>query len=398
MYCSKCGQPTNGARFCPNCGNSINNDYSVVNLQSVQNYYQPNNIQPVQEKSMATQIIIGVVISCIIIIATVVILLSKDSNNVYFSDDNNINSNENNIDESSGETSKKDTVPGETSYDYETVYTLSSATTEEAVAQTIVSDSEMQKEGCPKKIIEIENRIVNNYEIDAANLCELDIDFALEIEKIIKFIYEDFPNARDYLSQISLGNITGGSTIAFFQPVNYFTYSDQDSLIGYRTRIVLNSEYYLNLNKFKSSIKYSSASGHFPPNATIYSPLVHEFAHYLSFIAVNNYYNAVPQMIFDITKQDAPYIRAIYDFNSMEHSKRMIEEAYNNYKSKTGATISFDEFRSSISGYAMAKDNMGEYIYDETIAEAFHDVYLNGDNAKPASKEIVAVLKKYVEM
>ena len=35
-----------------------------------------------------------------------------------------------------------------------------------------------------------------------------------------------------------------------------------------------------------------------------------------------------------------------------------------------------------------------EIIYDETIAEAFHDVYLNGDNATPASIYIVRVLKQ----
>ena len=56
----------------------------------------------------------------------------------------------------------------------------------------------------------------------------------------------------------------------------------------------------------------------------------------------------------------------------------------------------FDTFRGSISQYALAKDNNNEYIYDETIAEAFHDVYLNKDQAVDASKYIEAVLKKYL--
>ena len=55
--------------------------------------------------------------------------------------------------------------------------------------------------------------------------------------------------------------------------------------------------------------------------------------------------------------------------------------------------MGFDNFRASISSYAMAKDGTGNYIYDETIAEAFHDIYLNGNNAKPASRYIFAVLK-----
>ena len=75
----------------------------------------------------------------------------------------------------------------------------------------------------------------------------------------------------------------------------------------------------------------------------------------------------------------------------------MLQEAYNNYKSDTNTTLSFDEWRGTISGYALAKDNNGEYIYDETIAEAFHDTYLNKDNARDASKYIIKVLKKYLE-
>ena len=79
---------------------------------------------------------------------------------------------------------------------------------------------------------------------------------------------------------------------------------------------------------------------------------------------------------------------------SEETTNEEIEEAYNNYKMKTGTRWTLDEFRASISQYAVAKDNTGNYIWDETIAESFHDVYLNGDKAAPASKYVVAVLKE----
>ena len=73
----------------------------------------------------------------------------------------------------------------------------------------------------------------------------------------------------------------------------------------------------------------------------------------------------------------------------------MLKEAHQNYL-KSNPNIEFDEWRGQISGYALAKDESGAYIYDETIAEAFHDVYLNGNNANVASKYIVEVLKKYI--
>ena len=78
------------------------------------------------------------------------------------------------------------------------------------------------------------------------------------------------------------------------------------------------------------------------------------------------------------------------------YSKTLIEEAYNNFIRDTGSNISFDNFRASISNYAMAKDGNGNYIYDETIAEAFHDFYLNGNNAKEASIYIFNTLKSKI--
>ena len=84
------------------------------------------------------------------------------------------------------------------------------------------------------------------------------------------------------------------------------------------------------------------------------------------------------------------------DFNANNYSKTLIEEAYNNFIRENGVLYDFDNFRASISTYAMAKDDKGNYIYDETIAEAFHDVYLNGTNAKIASRYIVSVLEKYI--
>ena len=66
------------------------------------------------------------------------------------------------------------------------------------------------------------------------------------------------------------------------------------------------------------------------------------------------------------------------------------------YDNNYGGNLSYDDFRASISKYAIAKDGTGAYIYDETIAEAFHDYYLNGDNAVLASKLIMEELMTYL--
>ena len=84
----------------------------------------------------------------------------------------------------------------------------------------------------------------------------------------------------------------------------------------------------------------------------------------------------------------------IADFSEGNHSLKMLNEAYEKYKKDTKDNIEFDKWRATISGYAVAKKNNGQYIYDETIAESFHDVYLNGNKASTASKYIINVLKE----
>lgn len=389
MFCSQCGQPLNGNIVCPNCGhNNINHEQ----LQNSNQYV----LKQKYDSALKNQIIIGVSIACsIIIISFVYLMLTSDSNAVYFSDENNVNEKEQ-VDVKPNQSTSNST--GVTSVMHDNRYQINVPTTEEAVLKTVVDDSVNQKSNCNSKVVDIENRIVANYQIEAVNLCEMDVDMALELENVIKYIYDKYPTARGYLTHISLGNISSVNTIAFFQWLSIFTFSTEDNLYGYKSRIILNSSFYLNEAKFKASVINSTSSGHFPKNATMYSPLAHEFAHYLSFIATNNYYNASPKIIYDTTDTTSPYVLAIQDFNLGTHSKRMATEAYENYKAKTNTTMSFDEFRASISGYAVAKDANGNYIYDETIAEAFHDVYLNGDNAADASKEVVSVLEKYLGM
>jgi hypothetical protein len=104
-----------------------------------------------------------------------------------------------------------------------------------------------------------------------------------------------------------------------------------------------------------------------------------------------NYYQS-GKLNYVTTGQAAILYNVYDDFNSGNFSRILLEEAYEEYLKVYGNNLTFLGFRESISKYAVAKDNTGSYIYDETIAEAFHDVYINGNNAKPASRMIMKVL------
>ena len=226
----------------------------------------------------------------------------------------------------------------------------------------------------------------------------MDVDFARELENVFEIIYRDYPSARGHITNLSLRNtnmLSEGGIIAAFMPAFNFATSDSSSTFPwvFKTQVLLSSQYFLNRSKLEASTKDGSESGHFPPNSTIYSPVAHELGHYLSFLAMMNYYKMDSILLINDNNIDTFY--NIYsDFGEGNYSLSMINEAYENYKKDNDTSISLDEWRGTISNYALAKNNSGEYIYDETIAEAFHDVYLNNDNAKEASKYIVNVLKE----
>lgn len=393
--------------------NNVTNNESIVNGKFFQNIANSNTRNDViidvpQNKKRSfkkeTSIFKYAIIIGIWIIA-IIALINVTDNDFYFSENNNIirTSVSGNDDDlvgyegvsKSGQDGGSSSV-GVTSIVYDNQYlNLFTLKNSDSAYDLIKVDSTKQKGNCPTNIVAIENEIIQNYDITAVNLCEMDEDFALEIKNVIKYIYDNFPTARNYLTNLTLANVGESSTfIAAFMPI--FTFSTSNSNSGYpvstKTQILLNAKYFLDNSKIKNSVSYGARSGYFPKNATRSSTVAHEFGHYLSYVALLNYYGS-KQLNFVKATQSSLLYEVYDDFNAGNFSKMLLQEAYNKYVKNTGSTESFYEFRESISTYAVAKDSNGSYIYDETIAEAFHDYYLNGNNAAPASLTIVEVLK-----
>lgn len=265
------------------------------------------------------------------------------------------------------------------------------------VLRLIASDSNRQKENCLPDVVAVENEIISKYGLTAVNFCEMDVDFAKELRDVVAFIYNNFPSSRNYLTNITLANIQNASYIAAFMPIFTFGTSNNNTKypIAIKSQIILNAKYFLNNGKIKSSVSYGVKSGYFPPNATRASTIAHEFGHYLSYIALCNHYKS--GRITFVRASEANIMFDVYeDFNAGRFSYQLLREAHEKYKATYRNGLSFDDFRKSISGYAVAKDKSGAYIYDETIAEAFHDCYLNGNMAQPASQAVVDVLMSYL--
>ena len=284
---------------------------------------------------------------------------------------------------------------GQTYIDFDNVYYNYNLKTENNAKEIIVADSITEKRNCENdKTLAIENQIIDNYGILAVNLCEIDASFAQELENVVGQIYNEFPSARGYLTNLTLTNTTTNNNyIAIFYGAKFFASANTQNTLPwtYKTLIGLNSYYYLNSPLLTREINLASQSGYFPKNATKTTPLAHEFGHYLSFIVTYKKYG-IKSLAYIRNSDQQKLSNLFLDWRAGTTSLEIITEAYNNYL-KNNAQISLLDFRSSISGYATAVDENNNYIYDETIAEAFHDYYINGSNAALASQEIVRVLK-----
>lgn len=385
MVCKRCGKEiyTKDVSFCPYCG------YFLVDCESVE---QSNVLQRKDSKfNYKIFLYCGVVL---LWIAAFVLTYFVGREN-YFIDEEVT---EETINEKyDGVKNNAITGQGVTSIVYNNKYYNQSLKSLSDVYQLIEKDSLKQKNNCPLEIMNIEQEIVDNYGVRAVNLCEMSVSFANEIKNLIGFIYNSYPNARYFLTNVTLANIEDESSyIAAFMPIYVFATSPTASSypMGIKTQIVLNAEYFLNESKFNNSVKYGSNTHFYPKNATKTSTVAHEMGHYLSYVAMMKYYNAYN--LTYVKASDSKVLYSVYDdFNEGNFSYSIIQKAYSKYLQQYNYT-NFDEFRATISTYAVAKDKDGKYIYDETIAEAFHDCYLNGDSAAIASRLIVEVLETYL--
>lgn len=387
MFCSNCGNKCdNNSSFCPNCGKMIR----IIN----------NSNNNSNKKMIILGLIIGIILVLILFLIFGIVNVAKDR--YYFGKgiDNPVNNPVETPDDGSITETVIEKTPKKNKYStvivYDHVYNGVKINNKLDAFDLIIKDSVNQKSQCPTDIKAIEDEIINKYGITAVNLCELDPNFAREIGNVFRKVYDEFPGARGYITNLTLVNGSlQNSYIAAFMPVFNFATSDTASTYPWviKTHVLLNTSYFLNVDRLESAARDGSSSSHFPKNSTIYSPVAHELGHYLSFLALMKKYYVDSILLIDDTNISSFY-KLYDDFAKGDYSLSMITEAYQKYKNDTNTTMSLDEWRGTISNYALAKDNSGNYIYDETIAEAFHDVYLNGDNASIASKYVVSVLKE----
>ena len=243
----------------------------------------------------------------------------------------------------------------------------------------------------------VELKLEKEHHIPSVSFCDMSISETEKIESVIDDVYSLFPSISGALTNITITNASSNSEyIARFQPMYQFVNINED--ISYfnkvnKTQILLNSYYFLNDKMLSNKLENIVGEDWYVKDATFESTIAHELGHYISFVVLLKD-NDIDNITFVTYSNYKKIDKLLGTFNNGLFSKQIINEALDNYNIKYGTQLDNFSFAKSISKYASSKDDSGNLISDETIAEAIHDYYLHGNNMSKSSYEIIKVLKR----
>lgn len=213
--------------------------------------------------------------------------------------------------------------------------------------------SKLTKASNDKRYADLSTEWKNDFNIEVdESVKELNYSSVSRALKSLRNMLNQYPEINKYVKRIS----TSEHGAMVFRP------NEND--------ISLNPKFFKDPDAYRNLIKEQVERGYWIKGTTIESDMVHESAHVLEFVFLNrnvNYKNT-------LQKENA--------WNNCNEAEKIVLEAFNNLRAKgiiKGKKLS--GLIDDISRYASES-------YSETMAEAFSDCFINGDNAHEISKEI----------
>lgn len=228
-------------------------------------------------------------------------------------------------------------------------------------------------------------RILSEDEFNKMNIVNSNLNSISTQEALKQYMNSKYDiQLDDSISKLNIdtvkGAISGVETVINDYPdVGKFLKSGITSSSGVMSctgsKVSFNPDYFSDDYKLRETCTNMSKRGFWVKNASPTSIGVHEAAHGVEWALIQ----ANRKYVTDGQRVSA--------WNNCSEATDIVREACDNLKSTPyGAGKSSTELIRSISTYAMENDS-------ETMAEAFADVYANGENAQPLSKEITRLTK-----
>lgn len=244
----------------------------------------------------------------------------------------------------------------------------------------------------------IETKLENDYGILAVNLDGITAETAHQIEQACAFIFDEYPMLKGHVTNLAVRDEISQSdgTIAIYENYMYITNPDAESLYPFvvQNRILLTKRDFGNPDRLNNLITRNVRSGFWREGTTVSSIIVHELTHGLLDYMICASYGLCDSVYISEENGEA-FARCSSEklAQNQDYVRSLCEDAYRAYSDKAGTQISFDGFTELISGYAASKQEDGGISYEEIIAEAMTDYYINKDSCHPATQCILDQIK-----
>lgn len=288
----------------------------------------------------------------------------------------------------------------ETAIHYQVVYNMK-ITSPEMAADAIREEGRRQRESYENPPVEaIELKMEEEFGVLAVNLGEVSEETALAVYDAFAYMYGRYPKLYGSLTNLTLGNMgnrTGG-TLAQTERMDFIvngSYGEYPFVEKYL--IVLNAREFLNDEALEKACTRQVESGYWPKGANVSSIIVHELGHQLQNVIVQKQFGL--ECPYYITEENGK-IFGLYNTDRLSRSDNITDEilkkAYKKWQDDYGHQGEYENFAESISLYALEDEKENRYSPSETFAEAFADVYLNGEDASDAAKAIESIAGEYL--
>lgn len=287
---------------------------------------------------------------------------------------------------------KEKQILEETAIDYQVVYNLKVDSKEKAMG-AIKEEGRRQRDKYDNPDVKlIELKMEEEFGILAVNLGEISEETAWAVYEGFAYMYQTYPCLQDSLTNLTLGNmgnLTGG-TVAMTDRMAFLVNGSPGNYpFVEKYMIVLNAREFLNEDKLNRVCERLSRSGYWPEGANISSLMVHELGHQLQNVVAWKEFGLKDPYYITAENGDAFGLFHTDRLSSTDNlTVKILEEAYEIWQQEYGKEGSYEDFVFSISRYAMGGEMSLDYLPSETFAEAFTDIYLNGEEAADASKAV----------
>lgn len=275
--------------------------------------------------------------------------------------------------------------------DYESVFNAFVASKEEAEKAIRDYGIEQRSKYMNPLVQKIELDMEKEFGILAVNLGEIDVETAKDIQAAFAYMYQKYPILKGSLTNLSLGNFknSSGGKLALTDSRAFIIngeYGAYPQVI--KDEIILGANKFLKRDSLLRTCDDMVKTGYWPDNSNITSIVVHELGHQLLAVYTKKRYGILEGCYLTEKSKEA-YSGYLTDSLSSNQTiaKEVMNKAYKNWEMNHPGS-DYETFCKSISDYAAGIQEDGGISYTETFAEAIADVYLNGENASEASREI----------